>query len=185
MLPVIPVSIGSGRKTLKTLALCDFAASLSFVDKTLVKALKLTKQLVELNVAGIHGTLNISSERIKVDMGSQGRKVYEIFHAYCYPDVNAGNRTYNLKKLKEENPLLSALKETTINFGDVKATLCNDCYHLHEQQNLENIRTQSLGSANDVDMDGQWTGPLPQQETAKLLSGSWKPSCSRSRPLAD
>ena len=44
VLPVIPVPIGSGRKTLKTFALCDTAASLSFVDESLMKALNLTRQ---------------------------------------------------------------------------------------------------------------------------------------------
>ena len=117
-------------------------------------------------------------------MGSQGRKVYEIFHAYSYPDVNAGNRTYNLKKLKEENPLLSALKETTISFGDVKTTLGNDCYHLHKQQNVENVGMQrNLGIANDVNMNRQWTGPLPQEKTAKLSSGSLV--AAEGDPLAD
>ena len=33
VLPVIPVTIGSGSKTLKTIALCDSGASLSFVDE--------------------------------------------------------------------------------------------------------------------------------------------------------
>ena len=37
VLPVIPVTIGSGSKTLKTFALCDSGASLSFVDESLMK----------------------------------------------------------------------------------------------------------------------------------------------------
>ena len=55
VLPVIPVTIGSGSKTLKTFALCDSGASLSFVDERLMKTLSLTGQPVDLNVAGIHG----------------------------------------------------------------------------------------------------------------------------------
>ena len=51
--------------------------------------------------------------------------------AYSHPDVNAGNRTYNLKKLKEEYPHLSVLKDSTINLKDVKVILGQDCYHLH------------------------------------------------------
>ena len=53
VLPVIPVSIGSGSKTLKTFVLCDSGARLSFVDESLMKALNLTGQPEDLNVAGI------------------------------------------------------------------------------------------------------------------------------------
>ena len=53
-LSVIPVTIGSGSKTLRTFALCDSGASLSFVDESLTKALNLTGQPVGLNVPGIH-----------------------------------------------------------------------------------------------------------------------------------
>ena len=44
VLPVIPVTIGSGSKFLKTFALCDSGASLSFVDESLMKTLNLTGQ---------------------------------------------------------------------------------------------------------------------------------------------
>ena len=62
VLPVIPVTIGSGSKTLKTFTLCDSGASLSFVDESLMKTLNLTGQPVDLNVAEIHGTSDISSK---------------------------------------------------------------------------------------------------------------------------
>ena len=44
VLPVVPVLLGSGSKTLRTFALCDSGASLSFVDESLMKALNLTGQ---------------------------------------------------------------------------------------------------------------------------------------------
>ena len=131
VLPVIPVTIGSGSKTVKTFALCDSGASLSFVGKSLMKTLNLTGQPVDLNVAGIHGASDISSKRLRVKIGDQQGKVKEDIMAYSHPDVNAGNRTYNLKKLKEEYPHLSVLKDSTINLGEVKVILGQDCYHLH------------------------------------------------------
>ena len=71
VLPVIRVTIESGSKTLKTIALCDSGASLSFVDESLMKAPNLTGQPVDLNVAGIHGTSDISSKRLRVRVGVQ------------------------------------------------------------------------------------------------------------------
>ena len=110
VLPVIPVTIGSGSKTLKTFALCDSGASLSFVDESLMRALNLTGQPVNLNVLGIHGTSDISSKGLRVKIRDQDGKVKEDIMAYSHPNVEAGNRTYNLKKLKETYPRLSVLK---------------------------------------------------------------------------
>ena len=92
VLPVVPVTIGSGSKTLKTFALCDSGASLSFVDESLMKTLNLTKQPVDLNVAGIHGTSDVSSKRLRVRIGDQNGKVKENIMAYSHPSVNAGDR---------------------------------------------------------------------------------------------
>ena len=75
VLPVIPVTIGSGSKTQKTFALFDSGASLSFVDESLMKTLNLTGQLVGLNVAGNHGTSDISSKRHRIKIGDQDERV--------------------------------------------------------------------------------------------------------------
>ena len=131
VLPVVPVTIGSWSKTLKVFALCDSGGSLSFVYESLMKALNLTGQPVDLNVAGIHGTSDISSKRLRVKIGDQNEKVTEEIMAYSHPKMNAGNRTYNLKKLKDTYPHLSVLKDSTINLGDVKVISGQDCYHLH------------------------------------------------------
>ena len=171
VLPVIPVSIGSGSKTVKTFALCDSGASLSFVDESLMKALNLMGQPVDLNVAGIHGASDISSKRLRVRIGDQQGKVKEDIMAYSHPDVNAGNRTYNLKKLKEEYPHLSVLKDSTINLKDVKVILGQDCYHLHRA-----IGYRKCGKSKPwavlTKLGWMLSGPLPQQETAKFATES-------------
>ena len=171
VLPVIPVSIGSGSKTVKTFALCDSGASLSFVDESLMKALNLMGQPVDLNVAGIHGASNISSKRLRVRIGDQQGKVKEDIMAYSHPDVNAGNRTYNLKKLKEEYPHLSVLKDSTINLKDVKVILGQDCYHLHRA-----IGYRKCGKSKPwavlTKLGWMLSGNLPQQETAKFATES-------------
>ena len=174
VLPVIPVSIGSGIKTVKTFALCDSGASLSFVDESLMKTLNLTGKPVDLNVAGIHGTSDISSKRLRrlrVKIGDQDGKVKEDIMAYSHPKVNAGNRTYNLKKLKEAYPHLSVLKDSTINLGDVKVILGQDCYHLHR-----GIGYRKCGKSKPwavlTKLGWMLSGPLPQQETAKFATES-------------
>ena len=129
-----------------------------------MKTLNLTGQPVDLNVAGIHGTSDISSKRLRVRIGSS-RKVNEEIMAYSHPKVNSGNRTYNLKNLKETYPHLSVLKDTTVNLKDVKVILGQDCYHLHRSNRLQKVWTRrALGGATKLRMDG----PLPQKETASL-----------------
>ena len=171
VLPVIPVTIGSGNNTVKTFALCDSGASLSFVDESLMKTLNLTGKPVDLNVAGIHGASDISSKRLRVRIGDQQGKVKEDIIAYSHPNVNAGNRTYNLKKLKEEYPHLSVLKDSTINLKDVKVILGQDCYHLHRA-----IGYRKCGKSKPwavlTKLGWMLSGPLPQQETAKFATES-------------
>ena len=108
VLPVIPVSIGSGSKTVKTFALCDSGASLSFVDESLMKALNLTGQPVDLNVAGIHGTSDISSKRLRVKIGDQERKVKEDIMANSHPNVNAEKP--NVRSQEIENNISSPVR---------------------------------------------------------------------------
>ena len=122
----IPVTIGSGSKTLKTLALCDSEASLYFVDESLMKTLNLTGQPVDLNVAWFHGTSVISRKLLRVKIGNQHGKGNEDIMAYSHPKVNAENRTYNVKKLTETYPHLSVLTDSTINLKDGMVILGQD-----------------------------------------------------------
>ena len=96
-----------------------------------MKTLEMTGQPVDLNVAGMHGTSDNSSIRLRVRIGDQDGKIKEDIMAYSFPNVNAGSRTYNVTKMKEIYPHLSVLRDSTINLGEVKVILGQDCYHLH------------------------------------------------------
>ena len=147
-----------------------------------MKTLYLTGEPVDLNVAGIHGTSDISSKRLRVRNGDQDGQVNEDIMAYSHPNVNAGNRTYNLKKLKETYPHLSVLKDSTINLGEVKVILGQDCYHLHRA-----IDYRKCGNAKpwavQTKLGWMLSGPLPQHETAKLATESLV--AAEVDPLAD
>ena len=171
VLPVIPVTIGSGSKTLKTFALCDSGASLSFVDESLTKTLSLTEQPVDLNVTGIHGTSDFSSKLLRVRIGDQDGKVNEEIMVYSHPNVNAGNQTYNLKKLKETYPHLSVLRDSTINLGEMKVILGQDCYHLHRAIDYRKCGDKKPWAVR-TKLGWMLSGPLTQQESAKLATES-------------
>ena len=171
VLPVIPVSIKSGSKTLKMFALCDSGASLSFVDESLIKTLNLTGQPVDLNVAGIHGTSDINSKRLRVKIEDQDGKVNEDIMAYSHPNENAGNRSYDLKKLKETYPNLSVLKDSTVDLKDFKVILGQDCNHLHRATDYKNCGNAKPWAVR-TKLGWMLSGPLPQQESAKLATES-------------
>ena len=85
------------------------------------------------------------------------------------PIVNAGNRTYDLQKLKETYPHLSVLKYSTVILKDVKVILGQDCYHLHRA--TENRKCgNSKPWAVRTKLGWMLSGPLCQQETAKFAT---------------
>ena len=77
--------------------------------------LNLAGHPVDLNVAEIHGTSDISSKQFRVKIGDQDGEVNENITVNKDPNVNAGNRTYNLKKMKKIYPHLSVLKDSSVN----------------------------------------------------------------------
>ena len=126
---------------------------------------------MDLNVAGIHGTSEISSERLRVKIGDQGGKVNETIMAYSHPNVNAGNRSYDLKESKETYPHLSVLKDYTVNLKDVEVILGHDCYHLHRAIGYRKCG-KSKPCAVLTKLWWMLSGPMPQQETAKFATES-------------
>ena len=89
--------------------------------------------------------------------------------AYSHPNVNAGNRTYNPKKLKETYPHLSVLKDSTINLKDVKDILNQDCYHLNRATDYKKCLNAKRWAVQ-TKLGCMLSGPLPQQESAKLAT---------------
>ena len=134
-----------------------------------MKALNLTGQPVDLNVAGIHGTSDISSKRLRDKIGGEDGKVNENITAYSHPNVNEGNRTYDLKKLKETYPHLSVLKDSTISLGDVKVILGQDCYHFQRSSDYRKCGNAKPWAVR-TKLGWMLSGPLPQQESAKLAT---------------
>ena len=96
-----------------------------------METLNLAGQPEDLNVAGIQGKSDVSTKRLRVKIGDQDGKVNETITVCSHPNVNARNRTHNLKKLKETYPHLLVLKDSTVNLKYIKVILGQDCYNLH------------------------------------------------------
>ena len=75
------------------------------------------------------------------------------------------------QKLKETYPHLSVLKDSTINLGDVKVILGQDCYPLHRATEYRKCGNAKLWAVQ-MKLGRIFSGPLPQQETAKLTTES-------------
>ena len=157
MLPVTPVRIGSGCKTLKTFTLRNFGAILSFVDESLLKALYLTEQLVESNVTGTHETSDTSSKQLRVKIRDQDGKVDENIIAYNHPNVIAGTRKYNNRELKKAYHCLSRCKWIAITRKNSTLSWANTATILHRTMEYRNYGTsvKTLGRIDEIGVDGQ------------------------------
>ena len=117
-----------------TLALCDYGASLSFIDKTLAERLNAHGEEIDLSVAGIHGTNDGKCERFT--LGIRGKTKSETHHmtVYTHPNKDAVTKIYNYRELKHAYPHLLVLGEGTSKLKDVKMILGQNCYPIHRPE---------------------------------------------------
>ena len=64
------------------------------------------------------------------------------------------------------------MKDSTINLGDVKIILGQDCYHLHTATDYRKCGNTKPWAVRTM-LGWMLSGPLPQQETAKLATESF------------
>ena len=98
-LQIVPVSIQSGGNRLNTYAFLDNGSMVSFIDQ-IVTSPKLRAQGpdVMLNIAGIHGTKDLKTEKVPLKIKGLHSKGHSI-EAFTHPSVPMGNTNYNYKKL--------------------------------------------------------------------------------------
>ena len=63
-LQIVPVSIQSADNRLNTYAFLDTESTVSFIDRRVQEKLRAQGTDVTLNIAGIHGTKNLKTEKV-------------------------------------------------------------------------------------------------------------------------
>ena len=128
-LQIVPVSIQSGGKRLNTYAFLDSGSTVSFIDQSVQEKLRAQGTGVTLNIAGIHGTKDLKTERVPLKIKGLHSKVHSI-EAFAHPSISLGNTDYNYNKLKQSFNHLSVLPNKNFNLMEVGIILGQYAYEL-------------------------------------------------------
>ena len=101
-LQIVPVSIQSCGIKLNTYACLDSGSTASFIDQSVQEKLRAQGTDVTLNIAGIHGTKDLETERVPLKVKELHSKV----NAFADPSITFGN----LGKRSEHFAVLTELR---------------------------------------------------------------------------
>ena len=109
-LQLIPISIGSEKRCVETIALCDTGSTVSFMDQNLVPLLRLRGKDSVVSVAGIHGLSDMKTEVVTRNVGASETETIGDTLTFCsHPNLNVGDKKYDFKTLKQKYDYLSDL----------------------------------------------------------------------------
>ena len=124
-LQIVHVSIQSGDNRLITYAFLNSGSTVSFIDQSVHEILRAQGADVTLNMAGIHGTKDLKTEKVPLKMRGLHSKV-RLIEAFAQPSISLGNTNYNYNKLKQSFNHLSVLPNKNINLMEVGIILGQD-----------------------------------------------------------
>ena len=102
-LQLIAISIGSDRRCVETIALCDTGSTMSLRDQSLVSMLRLKGKESIMSVAGIHGLSHIKTEVVTANVGpSETETTGDTLNFCSHPKLNVGDKKYDFKTVKQE-----------------------------------------------------------------------------------
>ena len=157
-LQIVPVSIQSGGNRLNTYAFLDSGSTVSFIDQSVQEKLRAQGTDVTLNIAGIHGTKDLKTEKVPLKIKGLHSKVHSI-EAFAHPSISLGNTNYNYNKLKQSFNHLSVLPNKSFNLMEVGIILGQDAYELQRPLDYK-IGTRSEPFAVLTELGWVVSGPM-------------------------
>ena len=124
-LQIVPVSKQSGGNRLNTYAFLDSKSTVSLIDQSVQEKLRAQSTDVTLNIAGIHGTKYLKTERVPLKINGLHSKVHSI-EAFAHPSISLGNKNYKYNQLKQRFNHLSVLPNKSFNLMEVGIILGQD-----------------------------------------------------------
>ena len=128
-LQIVPVSVQSGGNRLTTYAFLDSGSTVSFIDQTVKNQLQAKGTDVTLNIAGIHGTQDLRTEKVPITIKGLNSKVHSV-EAFAHPSISLGNTTYDYKELKNKFRHLNILTNRRFNLMEVGIILGQDAFEI-------------------------------------------------------
>ena len=108
VLHIVPVSVQSGGNRLTTYAFFDSGSTVSFIHQNVKDQLQVKGTDVTLNIAGIHGTQDLRTEKVPITIKGLHSKVHSI-ETFAHSSISLGNTTYDHKELKNNFRHLNVL----------------------------------------------------------------------------
>ena len=128
-LQIVLVSVRSGGNRLNTYPFFESGSTASFIDQSVQENLRAQGTDVTINIAGIHGTKDLKTEKVPLKIKGLHSKVHSI-EAFAHPSISLGNTNYNYNKLKQSFNHLSVLPNKSFFLMEVGIILGQDAYEL-------------------------------------------------------
>ena len=128
-LQIVPVSVQSGSNRLTTYAFLDSGSTVSFIDQSVKNLLQAKGTDVTLNIADIHGTQDLRTEKVSIKIKGLHSRVQSI-EAFAHPSILLGNTTYDYRELKKNFGHLNVITNRTFNLMEVGIIPGQDSYEI-------------------------------------------------------
>ena len=165
-LQIVPVSVQSGGKRLTTYSFLDSGSIVSFIDQSVKDQLQGKGTDVTLNIAGIHGTQDLRTEKVPILIKGLHSKVCSI-EAFAHPSISLGNTTYDYKELKNNFRHLNVLTNKKFNLMEVSIIIGQDAYKIQRPLDYK-IGTQSEPFAVLTDLGWVVSGPMTGKKSQNV-----------------
>ena len=124
---IVPVSVQIGGNRLTSYAFLDSGSTLSFIDQSFKDQIQAKGTDVTMNIAGIHGTQDLRTEKVAITIKGINSKVHPI-EAFAQPSISLGKMTFDYKELKNNFGHLNVLTNRTFNLMEVGIIFGQDAY---------------------------------------------------------
>ena len=148
-LQIVPVSVQSGGNRLTTYAFLDSGSTVSFIDQSVKDQLQAKGTDVTLNIAGIHGTQDLRTEKVPITI------------------KGLHSKTYDYKELKNKFRHLNVLTNRTFNLMEVGIILGQDAYEIQRPLDYK-IGTRSEPFAVLTELGWVVSGPMTGKKSQNV-----------------
>ena len=126
-----------------------------------------------MNIAGVHGTQDLRTEKEPITIKGLHSKVHSI-EAFAHPSISLGNTTYDYKELMNNFRQLNVLTNRTFNLMEVGIILGRDAYEIQRPLDYK-IGTRSEPFAVLTELGWVISGHFSSTENVKVAENiqSW------------
>ena len=130
-LQIILVSIKSCSNRLNTYGFLDSGSTVSIIDQSTREKLQARGTDFTLNIAGIHGTKELKTEKVPLIIKGLHSRVHSL-EAFVHPLISLGKTNYDCNNMKKIFGYLSVLPNRSFNFTEVGIVFSQEAYELQK-----------------------------------------------------